>query len=91
MSKFKGDFYVLYNGWKRISDYSPSGEDNQKYATPEGMPAWFTLNLKLSYQVNKYLNIEAGMENILDQNYRKFASGISAPGRNIIAALRFSF
>ena len=31
------------------------------------------------------------LENILDQNYRKFASGISAPGRNVIAALRFTF
>ena len=28
------------------------------------------------------------MENILDENYRKFSSGISSPGRNIIVALR---
>ena len=88
MKRFKGDFYVLYNGWKRIQNYSPSGEDNQTYATPEGMPAWYTLNLKLSYQINRYLNIEVGVENILDQNYRKFASGISSPGRNFIVALR---
>ena len=88
MKRFKGDFYIRYNGWKRIQDYSPSGEDNQAYATPNGMPAWYTLNLKLSYQVNRYLNIEGGVENILDQNYRKFASGISSPGRNFIVALR---
>ncbi|MFC2102532.1 TonB-dependent receptor plug domain-containing protein, partial [Bacteroidota bacterium] len=91
LKKFKGDFYVMYNGWKRIAEYSPSGEDNQKYATPEGMPAWYTLNLKLSYQITKFLNLEGGMENILDQNYRKFASGISSPGRNVIVALRASF
>jgi hemoglobin/transferrin/lactoferrin receptor protein len=36
----------------------------------------------------KYVNIELGMENILDENYRKFASGISSPGRNIIVSLR---
>jgi len=88
MKRFKGDFSVYYNGWKRIQDYSPYGEDNQAYATSEGMPAWYTLNLKLSYQVNKYLNVEAGIENILDQNYRKFASGISSPGRNFLVALR---
>jgi hemoglobin/transferrin/lactoferrin receptor protein len=88
IKKFKGDFYVMYNGWKRISQYSSSGEDNEKYATPYGMPAWYTLNLKLSYQVVKYVNVELGMENILDENYRKFASGISSPGRNIIVALR---
>jgi hemoglobin/transferrin/lactoferrin receptor protein len=88
VKKFKGNFYVMYNGWKRIGQYSPSGEDNELYATPYGMPSWYTLNMKLSYQVVKYLNIELGMENILDENYRKFASGISAPGRNVIVALR---
>jgi len=88
LKKFKGDFYVMYNGWKRISQYSNSGEDNEQYATAYGMPSWYTLNLKLSYQVVKYLNVELGMENILDENYRKFSSGISSPGRNVILALR---
>jgi hemoglobin/transferrin/lactoferrin receptor protein len=88
LKKFKGNFYVMYNGWKRISQYSDSGEDNEQYATPYGMPSWYTLNLKLSYQIERHVNIELGMENILDENYRKFASGISSPGRNIIVALR---
>ncbi len=91
MKKFKGDFYVVYNGWKRISQYSNSGEDNEQYATSYGMPAWYTLNLKLSYQIVRYVNLELGMENILDENYRKFSSGISSPGRNIMVALRASF
>lgn len=88
LKKFKGDFYIMYNGWKRISDYSSSGEDNQAYATPYGMPSWYTLNLKLSYQIDRYLCVEAGVENILNEHYRKFASGISSPGRNFILALR---
>jgi len=88
VKKFKGDFYVMYNGWKRISQYSNSGEDNEQYATPYGMPSWYTLNLKLSYQIVKYVNVELGMENILDENYRKFSSGISSPGHNFIVALR---
>ncbi len=92
LKKFKGDFYVMYNGWKWASQYSPSGEDNEKYALqPYGMPSWYTLNLKASYQVIKYLNVELGIENILDENYRKFASGISNPGRNVILALRANF
>ena len=91
VKKFKGDFYVMYNGWKHIEDYSPGGEDNQAYATEYGMPAWYTLNLKLSYQVARFLNIEAGCENILDANYRKFASGISSPGRNFIVSVRGNF
>jgi hemoglobin/transferrin/lactoferrin receptor protein len=88
VKKFKGDFYVMYNGWKRISQYSNSGEDNEQYATVFGMPSWYTLNLKLSYQIERHINIELGMENILDENYRKFSSGISSPGRNFIVALR---
>ena len=88
LKKFKGSFYVNYNGWKRMSQYSSSGEDNEVYATQWGTPSWYTLNLKASYQVNRYLNIEAGVENILNEQYRKFASGISSPGRNVIVALR---
>ena len=88
LKKFKGDFYVMYNGWKRLSQYSPSGEDNLTYATPYGMPSWYTLNLKLSYQIERHVNIELGMENILDEHYRKFGSGISSSGRNLIVSLR---
>jgi hemoglobin/transferrin/lactoferrin receptor protein len=78
----------MYNGWKRLSQYSPSGEDNLTYATPYGMPSWYTLNLKLSYQIERHVNIELGMENILDEHYRKFGSGISSSGRNLIVSLR---
>lgn len=89
--KFQSEFYILYNGWKYLKDYSPNGEDNLQYATPYGMPAWYTLNLKTSYQVNRWVGIMMGLENILDMNYRTFSSGISAPGRNFIIAIRAGF
>lgn len=88
--KVQGEFFALYNGWKKLKDYSPSGEDNLQYASPYGMPAWFTINSKVSYQVIKNLMIQAGVENILDTHYRYFASGISAPGRNVFVTLRGS-
>ena len=74
--------YALYNGAKKLKDYSDSGEDNLNYATAEGMPAWYTLNARVGYAFNNYLTIQGGVENILDINYRVFASGINAPGRN---------
>ncbi len=86
--KFGGQFYALYNGWKYLDDYNPDGEDNAQYATADGMPAWFTLNLKADYALTKTLQLQLGVENILDRNYRAFASGFSAPGRNFIVALR---
>ena len=88
LSKFTGEFYARYNAWKHIKDYSPSGEDNEAYATVDGMPAWFTLNLRTGYQFNRNISLQAGIENILDKHYRNFASGISAPGRNVFVTLR---
>ena len=88
LSKFTGEVYSRYNAWKHIEDYSPSGEDNEAYATADGMPAWFTLNLRTGYQFNRNISLQAGVENILDKHYRNFASGISASGRNVFLTLR---
>jgi hemoglobin/transferrin/lactoferrin receptor protein len=54
-------------------------------------PSWYTLNLKGSYQINKQLQLSGGVENFTDQRYRPYSSGISAPGRNFILALRARF
>jgi hemoglobin/transferrin/lactoferrin receptor protein len=89
--KFRGEFSVLYNGWKRIADYRLNAEDNEAYATPEGMPAWYTLNAKGSYQLNEKIQLMVGLENILDVNYRVFASNISGAGRNVTFTLRGRF
>ena len=56
-----------------------------------GMPAWQTLNLKLSYAFTEQLRLQIGAENLLNQHYRAFASGVSAPGWNWIVTLRAGF
>ncbi len=89
--KFRGEFYVLYNGWKRLEDYRLNAEDNEAYATANGMPAWYTLNARASYQFHENIQLILGIENVLDANYRVFASNISAPGRNVTLTLRGSF
>lgn len=91
LSKFKGEFNIMYNAWKLKKDYSASGEDNFQDATPDGMPNWFTLNVKAAYQFNKYLQMQLEINNLLDQNYRVFASGINAPGVNSVLTLRASY
>jgi hemoglobin/transferrin/lactoferrin receptor protein len=85
------EVFALYNGWKRIADYNPSGEDNAQYATPEGTPSWATLNVRTTINLHKQLSLQLGVENLLDRNYRYFASGFSAPGRNVMVALRSNF
>lgn len=85
------EFFVLFNGTKRIKDFNPDGEDNGQYATPDGMPSWYTLNIRTEYRIGKSLTLQAGIENLLDRNYRYFASGFSAPGRNIFMTIRHNF
>jgi hemoglobin/transferrin/lactoferrin receptor protein len=89
--RFFADGYALYNGQKKLTDYSTSGEDNLNYATADGMPAWYTLNLRAGYAFKQGFDIQFGIENILDTEYRVFASGINAPGRNFYGALQFKF
>ncbi|MCB2204889.1 TonB-dependent receptor [bacterium] len=90
-NRFRAAFSLRYNGWKHITEYSPTGEDNQEDATVHGTPAWMTLNVQTSYQLSELFQINAAVENILDEHYRPFSSGVSAAGRNLVLALRASF
>ena len=90
-NKLKIEGFAMYSGWKHLEDYNLVGEDNFAYATPDGMPSWYTLNMRANYNINNQLSVQVACENITDQNYRMFASNISAPGRNFILTLRGNF
>jgi hemoglobin/transferrin/lactoferrin receptor protein len=83
--------YVLFNGKKKLKDYNLEGEDNLQYAPADGMPGWYTINLRGAFKFNKHLTLQAGIDNVLDRNYRAFASGINAPGRNFWVTARVGF
>ena len=51
-------------------------------------PSWQTFNVKAQYSLDAHIDLIAGIENITDQRYRTYSSGISAAGRNLILALR---
>ena len=88
IKKFRAEVYAMYNGWKKLEDYNLNGEDNYPFATVDGMPSWATFNLKASYQLTTNFAVQLGVENIMDTNYRMFASNISAPGRNVSVTVR---
>lgn len=90
-NSFRIDAYAMYNGPKKLKDYSLSGEDNIEYATSNGMPKWITFNIRGQYVWNKNFALKCGIENIFDIQYRTFASGISAPGRNFQLAFQANF
>ncbi len=85
------DFYMLYNGKKDIKDYFLNGEDNEQYAPADGMPGWKTFNLKGSVSLLKSTTLFSGIENILDTQYRTFASGMNASGRNVYFGAKYKF
>ncbi|MFN3341288.1 MAG: TonB-dependent receptor domain-containing protein [Flavobacteriales bacterium] len=54
-------------------------------------PSWYTINFKAMLKVSDYISVSAGVENITDQRYRPYSSGLVAPGRNIILSFRTHF
>jgi hemoglobin/transferrin/lactoferrin receptor protein len=88
---FNLEFYCLFNGAKKLKDYNPNGEDNLKFALANGTPSWYTLNLRSNFKLDNKFNLQFGIDNILDRNYRHFASGISSSGRSLIMSLRYQY
>ncbi|MDX1671983.1 MAG: TonB-dependent receptor [Balneolaceae bacterium] len=86
--KIKIEFYSEYNEQKEFNDLSPSERNKPHLYTEDGSPGWITFNTKASYHINSNIEINAGLENIFDKHYRPYSSGISAPGRNVILAVR---
>jgi hemoglobin/transferrin/lactoferrin receptor protein len=90
--RWQFEIFSLFNSRKKWADYFRNGEDNEQYALLYyGMPAWCTANFRAAYKPSAAWSVQAGAENILDIQYRTFASGIHAPGRNFYGAVRFYF
>ncbi len=86
------DFYTTYNGAIPYERLAPSERSKPFiYAEDEDgnpfSPDWYTLNFKANYRFSDHLSLSLGIENITDQRYRPYSSGIVAPGRNYIISL----
>lgn len=95
-NKIKVDAYIDFSGSISYANLAPSERDKPHiYATDSDgnpySPAWYTINLKGYYQINNILQVNAGLENILNNRYRPYSSGIVSPGLNFIIALRAYF
>ena len=87
------NFPAFYNSQIKNEDLAPSEQAKTEiYAKDENgnpfSPAWYTLNLKASYQLNSHLALTAGWENMTNQRYRPYSSGIVAAGTNFIFSVR---
>jgi hemoglobin/transferrin/lactoferrin receptor protein len=93
-----------FNSKKNIKDYNfAEGIDNieetpiinptassdvDKYF---GSPSWNTIGINGKYIINYNLSVQARITNLFDKHYKEFASGISAPGRNLSVSFLTSF
>ncbi len=90
---FRADLNVIYNGEISSDRMAPSEQSKSYlYLTDDKgktySPSWATLNLKMSFKLNHYLQILGGVENIMDERYRPYSSGIVAAGRNFYLTFR---
>lgn len=95
-NRLKIDAFARYSGQISAENLAPSEAVKPEiYPTDSNgnlySPGWYTLNLASQYQLTDALQISASLENITDQRYRTYSSGIAAPGRNFIAAVKYSF
>ncbi|WP_350289738.1 TonB-dependent receptor [uncultured Croceitalea sp.] len=94
--KWKADFFLNYNGEIPFADLALS-ERNKPfiYAQDENgdpySPSWYTLNFRSQYQISNALKTTISLENITNQRYRTYSSGIVAPGANLILGLGYKF
>ena len=81
----------IFNDAKKIEDFGEGNVDNLNEATLMGYPSWVIFNSQFSYNLNQFIKFNIGLYNILDIHYKTFSSGISAPGRSLMASFKLSF
>lgn len=86
---------IQYNSSISNADLAPTEKaKNAIYAKDANglpfAPSWYTISIKSSIQINQQVQLNVGWENITNQRYRPYSSGIVAAGSNIIFSVRAS-
>jgi hemoglobin/transferrin/lactoferrin receptor protein len=95
---------IRFNSQKDVEDFNVTeGIDNldltpivDESATNDkemyfGSPSWVTLGFNGRYIISSNFSIRARLDNLLDQHYIEFASGVASPGRNLSVSFRANF
>ncbi len=87
---------AIYQGETAHDDLAVSERAKSEiYALDTGgntySPSWYTLNLKAMFRLSETFSLSSGIENLTDQRYRPYSSGISGAGRNFVLSLRADF
>jgi hemoglobin/transferrin/lactoferrin receptor protein len=94
--RFRADAYSQFQGarqadqlaWEERAKTEIYALDAQGNAY---CPAWYTLNARASMEFKRGVAVNLGLENLTDQRYRPYSSGISGAGRNLVVAVSARF
>ena len=91
----KFDMFLNYNSELSFNQLAPSevGKDYIYALDANGnpySPSWYTFNFRAQCQISNSTTLTASLENITDQRYKTYSSGIAAAGRNLILSLKYS-
>lgn len=94
--KWFAEAFAQYNATLKHDELAPSQQRRDYlYAINSNgepySPSWYVVGLRSSYDVNDSLTVTGILENITDQRYRTYSSGVAAAGRNLIIALSYGF
>ncbi|MDG5490503.1 TonB-dependent siderophore receptor [Psychroserpens sp. SPM9] len=93
--RFQVDAFAEYNNELSFNQLAPSEQAKDYIYALDGngnpyAPSWYTFNLRTKYKISEATTLIASLENITDQRYQTYSSGIAAPGRNLILSLQYS-
>jgi hemoglobin/transferrin/lactoferrin receptor protein len=87
--KFWAEFLVMMADEQ--DELSSGDKRDTQRIPPGGTPDYAILTVRGGWTVNKYLNLSAAVENLLDKNYRIHGSGVNEPGINVVCAANVHF
>jgi hemoglobin/transferrin/lactoferrin receptor protein len=104
VDRFELGAAIRFNAKKNIKDFNiTEGIDNHDL-TPivnenatedllkyDGSPSWITAGLNFRFEVNNNFSVLARLDNLLNEHYIEFASGIASPGRNLSVSFMVNF
>ncbi len=95
-TNFMLELNTMYQGERCFDDLALEEKDKDEIYAKDAdgnnyAPSWYTVNLKANYQLSKIFSLSSGIENITNQRYRPYSSGISGSGRNFILSVITSF
>ena len=91
--RLTAELAAFYNAGISAEDMPPSEKAKTDIYAKDAngnpyCPSWYSVNLKCSVQITDHFTANLGWENITNQRYRSYSSGIVAAGSNFIVSLR---